>query len=157
MNDSRNNVDFLTTQKEWGLEDLLSQVGSGIGISVMVVIEPRHSKTGLLEERGQWIQQCWRKVLARLPNIYGTRLLWSELLFIYPGNDIDYLERQFAEILAECRSEHLKNLCILSAVSGDAKEKLQAIERMENGFKAWNFGDIALYRHCLLDGQRFQK
>ena len=136
---------------------MLNHCGSEASVLIIVEVQPKHSRTGLHEERGRWIQEFWSKVLQKIPSIHGHRLLWSQLLFIYRSDDVDFVEAQLAETLQECRSEHLKSLCVLSIVGGGTKEKAKEIDRMLNGFKEWNFGDTSLFKHWLLDGEQFQK
>ena len=83
-------------------------------------------------------------------------MMWSQLLFVCKGDDMQAAENQFAEILRSCKEEELKSLCVLSTASGGAEVKLAAADRMFEGLgKERNFGNPARFESWLLDGERY--
>ena len=152
----RNEAEFLTSIKKWDLMELIARVGDGPNILVAIEIQPRHHRTGLLEERGRWIHEVWAVALSRIPGIAGHRMMWSQLLFICKGADIQTVGHQFAEILRSRKAEKLRSLCVLSTASGGAEVKLDVADRMFEGLgKERNFGDPARFELWLLDGERY--
>lgn len=154
--DEQDEAEFLTTIEKWDLVELLARCGSAPNVLVAIEVRPRHAPTGLLEERGRWIHTVWDAAVLNIPDVAGHRMMWSQLLFICQGDDIEAIESRFAEILSSCKVEGLKSLCVLSAVSGDANARLIELERMFEGIgKERNFGDRVRFEHWLLDGERF--
>lgn len=150
-----NKADFLTTIEHWDLSELLARSGSAPNVLVAIEVQPRHARTGLLEERGRWIHKVWNATLSMIPDVAGHRTMWSQLVFICTGNGIQAVESQFAEILQSCRDEDLKSLCVLSEASGHGEAKLVELERMLEGLsKERNFSDAERFRHWLLDGEK---
>jgi hypothetical protein len=152
----RNEAEFLTTIEKWDLLELLSRSGCAPRILVAIEVQPRFTRTGFLEERGHWIRRVWDITLHKIPGVAGHRMMWSQLLFICRGSDIQAVENQFAEILHSYKSEELKSLCVFSVASGGIDAQLAEVERMFEGLgKERNFGDPARFQHWLLDGERF--
>ena len=152
----RNEAEFFTTIEKWDLMELLARCGNAPSVLVAIEVQPRHTPTGLLEERGRWIHKVWNAALSSICDVGGHRMIWSQLLFICKGNDIQAVENQFTKILQSCKSEELKSLCVLSVASGSADAKLVEVERMFEGIvKERNFGDPKRFEHWLLDGERF--
>jgi len=152
----RDEAEYLTTIEKWDLMELIVRSGGGPSVLVAIEVQPRHDRTGLLEERGRWIHTVWDAALCRVPEVAGHRLSWSQLLFICKGADIQAAENQFAEMLRSCKAEGLKSLCVLSTVSGGADVKLAVADRMFEGLgKERNFGDRARFERWLLDGERY--
>jgi hypothetical protein len=150
-----NRAEFLTTIENWDLTELLAQTGSEPNVLVAIEVQPRQSRTGLLEERGRWIHRVWNATLSKIPDVAGHRMMWSQLVFICAGSDIQAVESQFAEILQSCRDEELKSLCVFSQASGNAEAKLVELDRMLEGIsKERNFGDPERFQHWLLDGDK---
>jgi hypothetical protein len=152
-----NKAEFLTTIEAWDLMELLVRCGSAPSVLVVIEVQPRHARTGLLEERGRWIHSVWDAVLQQIPDVAGHRMAWSELLFVCVDRHLEEVEAQFARILQSCADEDLKSLCVLSAMSGDAEAKLAELDRMFDGVsKERNFGDPERFSHWLLDGEKVQ-
>ncbi|HEX8774719.1 MAG TPA: hypothetical protein VF735_14200 [Pyrinomonadaceae bacterium] len=150
-----NKAEFLTTLENWDLTELLAQSSPASTVLVAIEVQPRHSRTGLLEERGRWIHRIWNATLSKIPDVAGHRMMWSQLVFVCTGSDIQEVEAQFAEILQSCRDEELKSLCVLSHASGNAEAKLMEVDRMLEGIsKERNFGDSERFQHWLRDGER---
>lgn len=150
-----NKAEFLTTIESWDLPELLARNGSAPTVLVVIEVQPKHARTGLLEERGRWIHTVWNATLSKIPDVAGHRMMWSQLVFICAGSDIQAVESQFAEILQSCRDEELKSLCVFSQASGNAESKLLELDRMLEGIsKERNFGDPERFQHWLLDGER---
>jgi hypothetical protein len=152
----RNEAEFLTTIGKWDSMELIARSGDGPSVLVAIEVQPRHARTGLLEERGRWIHTVWDAALSRIPEVAGQRMMWSQLLFVCGGADIQVVESQFAEILRSCKAEELESLCVLSTASGMAEVKLAEVDRMFEGLgKERNFGDPARFERWLLDGERY--
>jgi hypothetical protein len=152
----RNEAEFLTTIEKWDLVELLARCGIGLNVLIAIDVRPRHTLTGLLEERGRWIRKIWEAVLSKIPDVSGHRMMWSQLLFVCRGIDIHAVETLFAEILQSFKAEELKSLCVLSQVGGGLDAKLAEVDLMFEGLsKERNFGDLARYERWLLDGERY--
>lgn len=150
-----NKAEFLTTIENWDLTELVARSGAAPNVLVAIEVQPRQSRTGLLEERGRWIHRVWDATVSKIPDAAGHRMMWSQLVFICAGSDIQSVESQFAEILQSYRDEELKSLCVLSEASGNAEMKLVELDRMLDGIcKEMNFGDPERFKHWLLDGER---
>ena len=149
-------AEFLTTIENWDLIELLARGGSAPTVLVAIEVQPRHARTGLLEERGHWIHRVWNATLNKMPDVAGHRMTWSQLVFISIGSDIQAVESQFAEMLQSCRDEDLKSLCVLFEAIGNAEAQLVELDRMlESISKERNFGDPERFQHWLLDGERY--
>lgn len=155
LNMMESKAEFLTTIEDWNLSELLVRCGSAPAVLVAIEVRPRHGRTGLLEERGRWIRRVWNAVLREIPGVAGQRMLWSQLLFICAGDDIQVVESRFAEILRSCRDKDLKSLCVLSVSRCDAEAKPLEIDRMFDAFKEWNQGAPVHFSNWLLDGEKF--
>ena len=152
-----NRAEFLTTIEAWDLMELLVRCGSAPGVLVVIEVQPRLSRTGLLEERGRWIHSVWDAVLQQIPDVAGHRMAWSQLLFVCMERNIEEVEALFAGILQSCAAVDLKSLCVLSVASGDAEAKLVELDKMFEGVgKDRNFGDPERFSHWLLDGERIR-
>lgn len=150
-----NEAEFLTTIEKWDLRELLARRSSGLSVLIAIEVQPRHARAGLLEERGCWIHKVWDATLHKIPDVAGHRLMWSQLMFVCAGGDIQSVEAQFAEVLQSCKEEELRSFCVLSTVSGDAEAKIAELDQMLEGIsKERNFGELARFKHWLLDGER---
>ena len=157
-NVERDKAVFLTTHHEWGLLNLLQNCGSETNVLIAVELRPKYSRTGLLEEKGRWIQDFWNRVLRAMPEVAGHRMLWSELFFSYPGDDVEFVEAQICALLKDCKDEQFESRCVLSVFSGDIQEKVLEIERMFMSIgKDWYFGEADFFKYWLLNGERFQQ
>jgi hypothetical protein len=136
--------------------ELIARDGDEPSVLVAIEVRPQYALTGLLEERGRWIHKVWDAALSRIPDVAGQRMMWSQLLFVCRGADIQIVESQFAEILRSCKAEELRSLCVLLTASGMAEVKLAEVDRMFEGLdKEWKFGDPAQFERWLLDGEQY--
>lgn len=157
MNYERDKTEYLTTLDKWDyLTSLLIQVGDEPSVFTAIEVQPRSSRTGLLEERGRWIHRVWSTMLASEPDIVGQRAGWSSLLFVSKGADIQATENRLSEILHALKAEQLKSLCVIAMTRGGLTVKLALVERMFEALgKEWKFGNPELFERWLLDGERY--
>jgi hypothetical protein len=147
------------------LEDHLSTVGApdplkvlkkfeGETVAIIVVaVEPRHSLTGQLEEKGRWIKALWSLALRRVPEVEGCRLSWNTLFFAAANQEIKIVVERFREMLSLLSEPGLESLCVISEAEGTAADKLARLDAMLDEISSKrNFGSDLNFQYRLLDG-----
>jgi hypothetical protein len=151
-----NEDNFLTTLEKWDLSELLNQFASKPTVLITIKVEPKHTDTGLLEEKGIWIRSVWDEALRKLPGIAGHRLDWSSLLFMFEGVDWRSIESTFIDVLKSCEDERLRSFCVIDVLNGGLNEILSKLDSMlDETSHERNFGSAQRFYSRLLNGERF--
>jgi hypothetical protein len=151
-----NEDNFLTTLENWDLSELLNRFASKPAVLLTIKVDPKHTETGLLEEKGVWIHAVWDETLRQFPGIAGHRLDWSSLLFISEGDDWQTIEAKFIDVLKSCEDERLGSFCVIDVVNGGMDEILSKLDLMlDETSHERNFGSSQSFRSRLLNGERF--
>ena len=151
--DGRNNTDYLSTTSAADPLTVLDKFGSEQIVMITLAVEPRHTRTGHLEKKGQWIKSVWQLVLSAMPEIQGCRLSWNTLFFIAASRELESVGEQFQGILKSVYDSDLVSFCVLSEAEGAPNVKLMQLDRMLGEIStARNFGSDAGFQYRLLDG-----
>ncbi len=123
--------DYLTTHEKWDLAGQPENARMEPIPTCLVRIAPRHSRTGLNEERGTWVKRFWTDVTENDNRIAGLRLGWSNVIYF-----TEVMEQQPFEdlILSKIRSSvvpDLKSLVKFSTISRPVETKIKEIDRMD--------------------------
>ena len=150
----RNPDEYLSTVG--GIDPLAALERFGLGPAWLVVLagEPRERRTGMLEEKGEWVRAVWRRALALLPRAEGCRVNWNTIFLATAAPDVDSLKRLVRESIEPSRQPALETFCVLAEAAGDAREKFSCLDEMlDEVSHRRNFGANQRFRHRLLDGE----
>lgn len=121
---------FLTTYKRWDLCALIESLPKESVPICVVHIEPKHGKTGYLEERGTWIKELWNRTINHNNSIEGHRTGWTSLLFFGPNIHINEFRNILLEHLRTIKMDHLKSLALFSKIEGSFDQQIKEIEKI---------------------------
>ncbi len=146
--------EYLTTVGSGRLnpEEVLALSGTKAVVLVAVAIVPKITRTGFLEERGDWIQGFWAAALDAMPSLQGCRVSWDSMLFVAETTDLSAVQEQFRLILCSLREPNLQSRCSLSLAVGTAEEKWLLYDEMSHDLTAGGVGFHSRFRNGLIDG-----
>jgi hypothetical protein len=134
--------------------DVLRQLESDPAVVVVIAVWPRGGQTGLLEERGSWVDELWRTVVAEIASVHGCRLLWNTVFFAVPATNVLRVKEEFRRIIKKLFTPSLESLCVIGEAHGSPDDKLLFLDSMQSEVAApQNFGTDPLVGHRLRDAQ----
>lgn len=103
--------------------------------SILVVILevcPRDSRTGMLEERRDWLKRFWDKIFEQVGSgiMGGSTLLWTVIFFATSHEHEKLIINTFQSVLKSMREPRFKSYCILGKVKNDYEEQKKIIDFM---------------------------
>jgi hypothetical protein len=123
-------------------------------VIILIAIWASDGQTGLLGEKGAWIEELWRIVLVRFPDVQGCRLLWNTIFFAVPSADASSVKEEFRKILRMLLRPSLESLCLLAEAHGSPTDRLSILNSMQDETAApGNFGTDERFRHRLKDAE----
>lgn len=145
----------LTTGKNNDVSELLQDFSDSTVLLSLVAISPRYQKTGLLDEQGDWILSFWKKVLEKLPDIVGCRILWNTIFFAIEHSNSGKTEKVFEHILRQLNTPVLKSICVIMEVGGSVQNKIKALDMMQLETSSdLNFGTVSGIKNRFIDGEK---
>jgi hypothetical protein len=121
-------------------------------VIILIAVWARDGQTGQLEEKGLWIEDLWRIVLVRFPDVQGCRLLWNKVFFAVLGADVSSVKEEFRQIFQMLLRPSLESLCILGEAYGSPTDKISIFDSMEDETATpTNFGTNKKFQHRLRD------
>jgi len=119
----------------------------------VVLIKPRSGRTGLNEERGEWVKMLWKRAMRAFPGIKGHRSSWDTLVFFIPGAPLDEVNATFSLILKELTDSALKSVCLFSNIRGTEQDLFRQVERMNLQLEKLDYWKKHVYPSYLEDGE----
>jgi hypothetical protein len=157
MNTGLNNPsnEYLTTVGELNQLLVFEQFETMSVVTVVVAVWASGStQTGLREERGRWIRRLWETTLKQMPAAHGMRLLWHTVFFAMPTDNALFIAEQFKQLLRSLYEPSLDSYCVIGALNGSAREKLQKLDEMESAVSSdRSFGQAQGFWIKLLNGE----
>jgi hypothetical protein len=145
--------DHLSTVGERNPLKVLEVFASTPLVIVVLSIDPKHSLTGGLEKKGEWVKSIWHLTLSLIPEAEGCRLSWNTLFFAIANQSIESVKGRFQEILKSSRNFDLESRCVLHEAAGTPVDKLGQLDDMLGEVSSkGNFGSNLNFHHRLLDG-----
>jgi hypothetical protein len=95
-----------------------------------VVVWPSQGKSGLLDEKGQWMKEFWTRIQESIPEIHGIHLFWNALIVVIPSKGEETPEAILKAIIHTIQQPELVCFCVLTKASSsvDKMKKLNELE-----------------------------
>jgi hypothetical protein len=138
---------------------LFKQFGDAPTIVAVLAVWTRETVTGMLEEKGLWVQTLWRNVLRERPDAHGARILWNTFLVVIPNCTIEDAKALLKRIHAKLHEPRLESYCVISALDeSNRTDVVNLIDEMQGETAAaWNFHHASKFKDKLLDGEEYHR
>jgi hypothetical protein len=143
----------LSTDNTSDLFELLKKFSDEPVLLILVCITPRQERTGLLEEKGEWINRFWEGFINLMKEVTGCRIMWAELFFVVPINETTRVESCLKELLLKLRCDSLKSICVTMEATGNVNDKVEKLDLLGHEISSpHNFNTIDSVKHRFVDG-----
>lgn len=144
----------LTTGNTFAVHELLKDLPRGATLLVLISIRLRNRRSGLLEERGSWIEQLWSRILGEFPNVVGCRVLWDTVFFAFPATmESENVEVALQRHLSALKESELKSICITRISNSEANKIIKDLDEMQQETSSeLDLGKLSNIRSRIIDG-----
>ena len=135
------------------IKELLSEAPDLTASACVIQIMSKEGRTGYLEEQGELIKNIWSAVTGSIPNIYGFRTSWAEIVFFHPSLELKSLQLEIIQILKSTLDAKLESKSVFSRLNGTFEERLKEIEKMGLQLSKVNYWEEHNYPSYWLNGE----